>query len=227
MNWSMNAQIVLVLRPRDRSGSFFFDYEGRGRGRERRCWSGRAQAAFTLIELMVVIALIGILSAMIIPEMRGTYEEALLRSTSRQLVNLCNLANSQAVSAQQIHRVRLDLPAGRFMLEKRERRAKRGEGFVPVEGVSGSHGELDHRISVVVRPRSENQNQSENSDSLGLMTTGVAEENSPEGQVGMTFYPDGTADAEDIQLRDRQGFRLLLRLSPVTARVRVVELPRE
>jgi Tfp pilus assembly protein FimT len=174
---------------------------------------------------MVVIALIGILSAMIIPEMRGTYEEALLRSTSRQLVNLCNRANSQAISAQQICRVRLNPRTGRFMLEKREPRATRGEGFVPVEDVSGSHGELDRWISVMFHRRAENQ--LENSDAGEPMTPTASEENRPDGQVVMAFYPDGTADAGDIQLRDRQGFRLLLRISPVTARVHVVELPRE
>src|SRR5690349_11843034 len=47
--------------------------------------------AFTLMELMVVVVLIGILSAVIIPEMRGTYEEAVLRSTSRELVNAFNI----------------------------------------------------------------------------------------------------------------------------------------
>src|SRR5204863_8720326 len=64
-----------------------------------RCFlAERSHSGFTLIELLVVIALFGILSAMIIPEMRGSYEEALLRSTSRQLVNVCNLAYSRAVS---------------------------------------------------------------------------------------------------------------------------------
>ena len=65
-------------------------------------------AAFTLIELMVVMVLIGIMTAMILPEMKGTYEDALLRSTSRELVSVCSLASSHAVSVNQAYRLRLD-----------------------------------------------------------------------------------------------------------------------
>ena len=43
----------------------------------------------------------------------------------------------------------------------------------------------------------------------------------------IAFYPDGTADAEEIILRDREGFRLVLRINPITARIRIVELARE
>jgi hypothetical protein len=34
------------------------------------------------------------------------------------------------------------------------------------------------------------------------------------------FYADGTADAVEIRLRDRDGFGLVLEVNPVTARVR-------
>ena len=37
--------------------------------------------AFTLMELVVVVVIIGIMTALIIPEMKGTFEDALLRST--------------------------------------------------------------------------------------------------------------------------------------------------
>src|SRR5271157_5483938 len=47
---------------------------------------------FTLLELMVVIVLVGILSAMIIPEMKGSYGDALLRATGRDLVSVFGLA---------------------------------------------------------------------------------------------------------------------------------------
>ena len=39
---------------------------------------------FSLIELMVVIILIGVMAAMIVPEMKGSYEDVLLRATSRR-----------------------------------------------------------------------------------------------------------------------------------------------
>ena len=63
---------------------------------------------FTLIELMVVIALIGIMTAMILPEMKGTFEDARLRAASRELVNVFGAAYSRAVSVNQVLRVRLD-----------------------------------------------------------------------------------------------------------------------
>ena len=40
----------------------------------------------------------------------------------------------------------------------------------------------------------------------------------------ISFYPDGTADAAIILLQDRGGFRLGLKLNPITARVHVFEL---
>jgi hypothetical protein len=45
--------------------------------------------------------------------------------------------------------------------------------------------------------------------------------------VAISFYPDGTADGGDITLRDREGFRLLLHINPVTARIHIVEMERE
>src|SRR5664279_4654959 len=76
-------------------------------------------AAFTLVELMVVMVLIGIMTAMILPEMKGTYEDALLRSTSRELVSVCSLASSHAVSVNQAHRLRLALQTCHYSIERR------------------------------------------------------------------------------------------------------------
>ena len=61
---------------------------------------------FTLVELMVVIVIIGIMSAMIIPEMTGSYQDALLRATSRRLIDVCGLASSRAITLHQPQRVR-------------------------------------------------------------------------------------------------------------------------
>ena len=179
---------------------------------------------FTLIEMMVVIVLIGIMTAMIIPEMKGTYEDALLRSTSRELINVFNAAYSHAVSVNQVLRVRLDRKSGRYSIEKRVREAGRESNFVPTHDVSGGEGELDTRISIEIRKSGDGS-----ANASGERSAQVREDNSrvQERDEGITFYPDGTAEAGEIVLRDRDGFRIALRINPVTARVHIVELARE
>jgi prepilin-type N-terminal cleavage/methylation domain-containing protein len=182
--------------------------------------------AFTLVEMMVVVVLIAILTAMIIPEMKGTYEDALLRSTSRQLLNAFSLASSRAVSLNQMHRVRLDRRAGHFYVEKRVTKSSRQPEFIPVVDAAGAKGELDSRIFIQMQQMSESPQEAlapepsaSQAFAASTLPTGISAE-----AVG--FYADGTADAAELLLRDRAGFRLVLRINPITGRVRVLELAR-
>src|SRR6266446_1993484 len=79
---------------------------GRRRGRERRFYHTLRGSGFTLMEIMVVLVLLAIMAAVIIPEMKGSFEDALLRSNARKLADVFNLAYSRAVSLNQLHRVR-------------------------------------------------------------------------------------------------------------------------
>ena len=173
------------------------------------------QRAFTLIELMTVIVIIGIMTAMIIPEMRGTFEDALLRSTSRDLVSVFELASSRAISLNQLHRVRLDTTTGRYLIE-RQAPAGAPEEFVPLKDVAGCTGELDQRISIEIRRPGED-----------VATDLAPLEKAQNPPDTISFYPDGTADAVIILLKDRAGFRQGLKLNPTTARVHVFEMERE
>ena len=184
--------------------------------------SGDERSAFTLIELMVVVVLIGILSAMIIPEMKGTYEDALLRSTSRDLLNAFDIASSRAVSLNQLYRVRLNSTDGRYIIESRIRENPQGDEFAPLKDVSESEGRLDKRISIEVRKPDEGFSGSPSESAVGEVSRGQ-----PSGIDAISFYPDGTADAAELLLRDRQGFRLALRINPITSHVKIVDLGRE
>jgi prepilin-type N-terminal cleavage/methylation domain-containing protein len=167
--------------------------------------------AFTLIEMVVVVVLIGIMAAMIIPEMKGTFDDALLRSTGRDLVNVFSLASSRAVGLGQCYRVKFDTQAGRYAVE-RQIHDGTGMDFVPLKD-SGAEGGLDPRIAITITPADENSPEND----LG---SNPADQSLPSA---ISFYPDGTADAMEIRLRDRDGFQLLLALNPITARVRVTE----
>ncbi len=116
--------------------------------------NAKSRRAFTLMEMVVVVVVIGIISAMIIPEMKGTFDDALLRSTGRELMNVFSLASSRAVSFNQSCRVQLDTQTGRYLVERQVRDGGR-EDFVPLKDVSGAEGRLDPRIAVEIRQSGE------------------------------------------------------------------------
>jgi len=192
--------------------------EGRGEGKRKLSVISSSDYAFTLIELVIVITLIGIVSALIIPEMKGGFEDALLRSTSRDLVNVFSIASSRAVSLNQLHRVRLDPKTGRYVIEKRTRETANGDQFSPLKDVSEAEGKLDPRIAIQMRNLD---------DSPGTAPTPNDNGQPQPATDTISFYSDGTADAVELLLRDRQGYRLALRINPITSRVKVLELGRE
>jgi Tfp pilus assembly protein FimT len=176
--------------------------------------------------MMLVVVLIGILTAMIIPEMKGSYEDVLLRSTSRELLNAFNLASSRSVCLNQSHRVRLDRRAGRYFVEKRVHKGSRQPDFVPLHDVAGAEGDLDTRITIQVRQQNEGSAGEPSAASNLPAPLSEAAASGVTAPDTITFYPDGTADAAELLLRDRAGFQLVLRVNPITARVRVLDLAR-
>src|ERR1700744_266932 len=159
-----------------------------GRMSAARCGN---RSAFTLIELMVVIVIIGVLTAMIIPEMKGSFQDALLRSTSRELVDVFNLAYSRAVSLNQLRRVRLDEKTGRYVVEKQVTENGQ-ESFVPANDMPGDKGELDSRITI------EFHQSGANAEASTATETTASTDESSVNKMTVNFYPDGTASAGEI-----------------------------
>ena len=83
---------------------------------------------------------------------------------------------------------------------------------------------MDTRISIEIHKTGEDAAEGAEQESASSPDTTAPSERRDDG---ITFYPDGTAEASEILLRDRDGFRLALRINPITARVRIIELARE
>ena len=181
--------------------------------------SQRLRRAFTLMEMMVVVLLIAVLTALIVPEMKGTFEDALLRSTSRKLLDAFALASSRAITLNQDCRVKLDLAEGRFVVERRVMVAGR-ERFVPLKDVDGSEGKLDKRIAIQFTSPEE---LTAGDDGQAAPASDAVTPANTDSENSVAFYSDGTADLAEIQLRDRSGYLLKLRLNPVTARAWIIE----
>jgi type II secretory pathway pseudopilin PulG len=184
----------------------------------------KERGAFTLIELMVVCMLLVILTAVIVPEMRGSFQDSLLRATSRNLVDAFDLAYSHSVSRDEVDRVRLDVRGARYIVEQRVE-TQGQENFKALTDVTGAQGDLDNRISIEVRNTSD--------DSTNQTAETVSDESAarnqpdPDAANAISFYSDGTADDREVVLRDQAGFGLALQINPITARVKIVDLPRK
>lgn len=180
--------------------------------------------AFTLMELIVVVVIIGIMTVAIVAEMKGTFEDALLRSSARKVVGAASLAHSQSVTAYRPHRLLFDTATGRYRIEEwRSDPDGEGHGFRAIPHLPGAEGDLDPRISLEIRKAGEESDAAElNRPQLTTEPPGSAS-----APLTVLFQPDGTAERAEIHLRDRTGAGLALRLNPMTSRIRISNLERE
>ncbi|HUR44315.1 MAG TPA: type II secretion system protein [Candidatus Saccharimonadales bacterium] len=182
-----------------------------------------AESGFTLIEIMIVVILIGIMTAMIIPEMKGTFQDALLRSTARKVIEVLNLANSQAVSLNQVHKVIFDSRLHRYSIEQSVH-GREEHGGSPQGDLAGGSGEIHTSLSIELQKMEAAATEREDEPDSEKAQDEAATDRR---QDAIAFYPDGTADATELLLKDREGYKLVLRINPITARVQVVEQEQE
>ncbi|MBN2490888.1 MAG: prepilin-type N-terminal cleavage/methylation domain-containing protein [Planctomycetes bacterium] len=166
-------------------------------------------AGFTLVELMVVIAVLAVLTATILPELSGTLPEARLRADGRRLGAAIRLAASQAATRNREHCLRVDPDRGEYWIEA----ADEQRCFAPLDG---TRTRLEAGVSVRIR-------------AVEVPIMGSAEEMPPppdpaalpEALDTIRFRPDGTADGREILLREPSGLELALAVNPTTAAVRI------
>lgn len=181
----------------------------------------RRNPGFTLVEMMIVLVIVSIMTMLILPEMRGTYEEAMLRSNARKISNAFRTAYSSAVMSHQQHRVRIDPTDAQLTVETRTNDPE--NPYTPLKKFEREISQLHKTIAIRYHePRPQ----------LGDLPPEAEENNrSPVSQQRppgvFLFNPDGTCEGQDIELRDRDGVGLLIRLNGVTSRVRFEPLERQ
>ncbi len=188
---------------------------------------GENKRGVTLVELIVVISVMAILSALIVPQFSGSYQGAMLGAAGREIAAVAALARSQAITTGRPHRIAFEPESGRYRLEAPDPQGDRGGEFAPTRGVPGSLGEIDGRIRIEIRARNAHRQAPRSDETTRGDETPRSDETMRSRTDAVLFRPDGTAEGRDIVLRDADGFALLIEIQPVTARVRIAALGRE
>jgi general secretion pathway protein H len=106
------------------------------RGRGQKNVHPRKDYGFTLLELMVVLALLTLLIGLVMPGLLKSYQREQERSKTRRFLTLLRSARSEAITRHQPVRLAIDLNTGLYNLE----------GFAEKGTLNGLHLEDPHLV---------------------------------------------------------------------------------
>jgi type II secretion system protein H len=181
--------------------------------------------AFTLIELMVVIVIIGVMGALIVPEMSGTFGDSKIKSSARKIIQAAGLAQSRAVSINHEHRLQFDTRNHRFSISRRVVDPNLGETFVPVNEISGTQGTWSDSVELTLRDPAVDPDEIplptwELSDPLSIQSQSTTSE--PESFI--SFKADGSTSRKELVLKHSDGHGLVISILPATGRMSIQPL---
>lgn len=169
----------------------------------------RKPRAFTLIEIMVVVAIIAVLSAMVVPSLMGSYDKSTLQSESQRLFDTARYVQRMAVVKQRTIRLVL-VPEdpehdGRssFHLELATTDLDEPETYSRVNGGAVKPVVLPEKVRLVD------------------VQLNAGEFESATDEIALRFFPDGSSDGAVILIGDDQRVRSVI-VEPTTGRVELV-----
>ena len=154
----------------------------------------RAQRAVTLVELVVVMAIIAIGAVLLAPNMGAWLQNYRLRSATRDVVSLLRTAQMKAISTNREYQVSFNPGAGSFVLQ-----------------YHNSGTDWPNEGEPVTLPK-------------GIIISGIGFPACPPPAVSNNcaqFNPNSTSSTGSITLRNPKGTTSGITLTPATGRVHV------
>jgi type II secretion system protein H len=157
----------------------------------------KAQCAFTLIELILVMTIIVIMTAVTFPMLRAFFQNRSLESEARRFLSLTRFAQNRAVSEGIPMIVWVDAQKSRYGVEAEK-------GFLDQDDKAVEY-EADEKLTLEVAASSQNRNALTQEQQLRRRTS--LRNTRPE----IKFLPDGSVDLlslESVAIRRGKDFTL-------------------
>ena len=84
-------------------------------------WSAGSDSGFTLVELLVVLAVLALVLAVVPPSLTGVIDNARFKNSQRDLVSALRHARSRAINSQQAVTVDINVKQGTVQVDGRQR----------------------------------------------------------------------------------------------------------
>lgn len=154
--------------------------------KRRLTYSYSRQRAFTLAEIMVVVVIISVITAVSLPSLRGMAKNNRLRTSVRELMSLMKYARSEAVFNGRTTEVFLDTANREFWLDLRTPDPKTGK--------------YDPRA-----PKASMERKRTLENEVFFASVNALNDNIIDGKIiAIDFFPDGTASPVMISLANAQ-----------------------
>jgi type II secretion system protein H len=188
-------------------------------------------SGFTLIELMVVVAIIALVSGLVMPSINSMFKVS-LNSTARNLANTIKETYNSTVVTGNVHRIVYDFKAKQFWVEV-------GPSTALLE--SKESKERDAKRRSIIKEKDKDKNEDKNGGFLlarsvtrkkqnlpaGVEFEDILTQQSPDPAVDGTafthFFPNGLAEQTIVRIKDSSDHHASLVISPLLGRTDVYD----
>jgi len=194
---------------------------GSGRGRKHGkgeagfggLWTGsRREPAFTLLEIMMVVAIIGLMMTMSVPAILRTMHQGPLRKAVNDVMNICSHARAQAILHGVTTTVIFHPQAGDIMLA----------GLATTNATPG-FAPSDETTSTASDASALNATHFDDSIIIDMLDINLSEYKDA-GEAQVRFFPDGTSDEMTLVIHaDDQYRKITLEVTTGLASVETIQ----
>lgn len=172
--------------------------------------SGAKNSGFTLLELLVVLMIMGIVSAFVGPKLAGSISNTDLRTASKKIAALLRYARSQATSQGVICGILFDFEKGRISIVTKQGRA---------EAAQDKDNSAEKEKEMVGRSKTYNL-----PDGVRLEKAISGNSEIDSGLFEIIFFPSGSSSGGRVTLVNKRGRRYAISVDFITGTVKLGEV---
>lgn len=179
----------------------------------------RRRRGFTLLELMVVLVIISLMSALIVPKLTGPMSQLSLKTASRKISASLRYARSQAAAEKTTYVALFDFDHNRLVIINSPRAGGNFEGNNQEALESALTAQLDRDESQPGR-----LNSYQPPDGVRLAKGVSRDGDFTSGLFPVFFFPSGGSSGGEITVANKQGRQYRLTVDFITGTVRLAEV---